>query len=688
MSARVAVVGSRVSHAAVVADPQLSVPPDLFMARLSLSGVGTPAAEGVPLEAVGSRFDQALVRRDVERTLVEDLVAADPDLIVVDLLEERLDLLLLDSGALLTVSPEFSRIGLASRGHRVVGRGDADRVALWSAGWGVFRDRLREAGLWDRVVLHRALLALSDADGGPVDGADTFESMNDFLRTLYDLAARDLPTDRVVAVEQEPRRASPADPGAVDPLSLSAPDAAHVARLLRAGLARTRPAALARDDLVPSQYPDDGAEVHRWPSPDAFAADVPAPGVHVLPLADGNHLDLVVRGDLAAVEEGRSVVVFLAGAVPARSPHAPPFFAGGRLTHELGIPWVAVSDPTLHLSEELRQGWYVGAAGSGTASVIAAALRAIVDRTGRSLLLVGGAGGAFAALQLARELDGRADVLAWNPQVDLPAAEPEELRPFLDIVLPDEDLDAAGPDDVARLLDAAGVPHRVESLLVGRRVLVLQNADDPQWVRQLMPLIARTGGMGSGPLVYSADADHVVRIADWGDRAAVLPVEAARAAVDGLSRGEPVADVLARITPLLDDGERRAARRAAAASGPSGVGPADAPPLRGGAPVTVTADDDGHVLLDWSAAVAAEGDDVVVDLLRTRGGRTVGRVDRVRPPLRIPHLAEGELWRLEVSDAAGRAVRSLVVDADGRTMADEVARPRRRREGADARAGR
>ena len=89
MTARIAVVGSALTRSALVADPGLSVPAGHFLARVSMAGLGTPPVEDADLTGVASDFRRELVRRDVDRMLVADLVRLDPDAIVVDVADER-----------------------------------------------------------------------------------------------------------------------------------------------------------------------------------------------------------------------------------------------------------------------------------------------------------------------------------------------------------------------------------------------------------------------------------------------------------------------------------------------------------------------------------------------------------------------------------------------------------------------
>ncbi|EWS81512.1 hypothetical protein BF93_16530 [Brachybacterium phenoliresistens] len=97
-----------------------------------------------------------------------------------------------------------------------------------------------------------------------------------------------------------------------------------------------------------------------------------------------------------------------------------PLFQRVRYQRELTAgPIVAFGDPTLDLSRELRLGWYLG-----TEDIdLPRSIGAIVTRLASSMdaykiVLEGGSGGGFAALQVGAHIPG-SHVMAANPQTDL-----------------------------------------------------------------------------------------------------------------------------------------------------------------------------------------------------------------------------------------------------------------------------
>lgn len=664
MTARIAVVGSALTRSALDADPRFSVPAGHFLARVSMAGLGTPPVEDADLTGVASDFRRELVRRDVDRMLVADLVRLDPDAIVVDVADERFALDVLPSGAVVTVSPEYLESAPPQDGRRRVPSGDDEHFALWVAGWRSFLSAVDAAGLTGRLILHHGGMAVRAVDGTPVRHEAAIAAAARYADRLADRAAQDLDPARVVRVDDAIRHAALADDGTVDPLALAPAAAAALAAGVAAvldgrdpqevdGLVEVTPAAeptgseatAPRRDVVESDYANYGVEPARWESTEQFATSGFGPGLHILPLPDGNHLDLIIRGDLGAVAERESVVVFLTGAMSQRNSMAPPFFAGRRLTHELGIPWVAVSDPSMQLADDLLLAWYTGSPGSDAHATLLAALRALADGLDRDLLLVGGSGGGFAALRLNEELEGRSSVFAWNPQTDLLDYHPPTVRDYLRTLFPGEGLDPiAEREAVEARLAEEGIGHRVGTLDAGRRVVVFQNAGDHHVEGHLLPLVHRTPGMTGGPRRFATDAEHQVRITTWGAGHAALPAHVTARAVDAMRRGHSASTVATDIDALL------AHERGDDSDGPD---------------VLVTAEPGGLSRVDWAPFPGEADDGRTCTLSRMRGEEVVDQVEHIGPPVVLPRLDEGEHWRLEAFDTRGRRVHEIHVDGRG-----------------------
>ena len=110
--------------------------------------------------------------------------------------------------------------------------------------------------------------------------------------------------------------------------------------------------------------------IYQWGSLDAFLSNSDwIDGIHSI--GEGaERFDVLFRGEVRSFSAGRALPVFFNGAV-SRAGSAPPYFSGSTLAAQIGVPLVAIADPTLVLSESLTIGWYTGAAHSGIQTILA-----------------------------------------------------------------------------------------------------------------------------------------------------------------------------------------------------------------------------------------------------------------------------------------------------------------------------
>ncbi|GAB2625888.1 DUF6270 domain-containing protein [Novilysobacter erysipheiresistens] len=223
---------------------------------------------------------------------------------------------------------------------------------------------------------------------------------------------------------------------------------------------------------------------HVWNSTaDLLAAPSIADGVHSIQ-AEGLPLDvLMVNGACLGKATQTVLPVFFSGAVSNRGGKPGPFFSGSGIAESKGIAAICIADPTLALDPDLGLAWYAGSSRQQTQACVLELLAGLADKFQIELLLVGGSGAGFAALQFGGKLRERASVLVWNPQTDLLAYYRNAVKTYLRSAFPDE----AWEDD-PRLTSAGatmrgkGISHAVHldyaAGQLPRRLVYLQNASD------------------------------------------------------------------------------------------------------------------------------------------------------------------------------------------------------------------
>jgi hypothetical protein len=244
-------------------------------------------------------------------------------------------------------------------------------------------------------------------------------------------------------------------------------------------------------------------------SADAFFAslrDRTAHGVCTVTL-DGGELPVSVH-----LEDSSTVVFSFAGAVD-RSTNTLPHFAATSIHEYIPASVIALSDPSLALSEDLKLAWYAGHEGFDLQQVLPDFFRRVIDCLAATrVAFVGTSGGGFAALYYSWQVPGSLAVVT-NPQTNLNRAIRAHREKYRAICWPSLEDDA--PLSAAIDVDLCS--------LYGKRcpntVIYLQEATDFFHLRwHFGPWVAR--------LPRESAARLVVRMASWAEKRGHQPVPA------------------------------------------------------------------------------------------------------------------------------------------------------------------
>ncbi len=152
---------------------------------------------------------------------------------------------------------------------------------------------------------------------------------------------------------------------------------------------------------------------------DTYLSNFHTDGIHSLKLSEFP-LDALTQGN-KHLSQSEFIMIGFSGAV-ARANTVPPVFSFLGVAEKVGLPLIAFSDPSLSMGSNLRLSWYAGNEYyPDLPNVIAAICDQIIEKSGKKLLLAGGSGGGFAALNVQgrMKLKNSSTVFVWNPQTDL-----------------------------------------------------------------------------------------------------------------------------------------------------------------------------------------------------------------------------------------------------------------------------
>jgi pimeloyl-ACP methyl ester carboxylesterase len=238
-----------------------------------------------------------------------------------------------------------------------------------------------------------------------------------------------------------------------------------------------------------------------------------ASGVHTIG-GDGSPIDLHVRG-----RRGKPLVFSFHGSRPRTVDLSLPIFTGRELTNNLDVSFVAISDPTLHLSSSLRLGWYVGSQAQRLQTILPRILAHLVKvLAAPRVVFLGGSGGGFASLYYAADFPDSLS-LVWNPQTDIRRYEATHVEELGRIAFGLTGL-AQTKARLPELIDCSLVPVYLPD--AQNLVVYLQNNADGHLRHQMTPFLSALGAdttrLTAGASANARLAENVwLDLAHWGD---------------------------------------------------------------------------------------------------------------------------------------------------------------------------
>ncbi|MFC3073660.1 DUF6270 domain-containing protein [Shinella pollutisoli] len=200
---KVSIFGSCVSADAVYGTGIVQL--DNYLARSSLgSQVTLPSVREDIIEQIGSPFQRRIVRADMEKALWDMIRGNAFDLLLMDFIDDRFNLLLDKDGSIHTLSNEY-----ASGLRKVEGDWDRERVIpsysnqkweLWKQGWAKLLDVMSDTGNIGKLVVNQVWYASRDSSGNVLPKAP-FEVENGYLRKQYDHILETRPDVRFLTYE-------------------------------------------------------------------------------------------------------------------------------------------------------------------------------------------------------------------------------------------------------------------------------------------------------------------------------------------------------------------------------------------------------------------------------------------------------------------------------------------------------
>ncbi|MDD2123137.1 DUF6270 domain-containing protein [Pseudomonas monteilii] len=172
-----------------------------YYARSSMASLCSEAYENSEaLEKIPSAFRRRMVAYDFSKEILSDKNQFDnADVILIDLIDERFDLIVLPSGQTITHSNELTESGILEdpsvEGFKVITQGSMERRRLWLEGMQKFFALLKQRNKLDRVLINKVFWssAFEKPSTSPFPVASTFiEKANAELAWMYEVLSHEL----------------------------------------------------------------------------------------------------------------------------------------------------------------------------------------------------------------------------------------------------------------------------------------------------------------------------------------------------------------------------------------------------------------------------------------------------------------------------------------------------------------
>jgi len=189
---RVCIFGSCVSRDILARMDPASYDLQLYSAR---SSFGSLFAEQPFEDEYSARLQSAFQKRtlamDINKTAIPKFKTLKPDVVLVDLIDERFDLVRMPTGGRCTYSSELARAGFQLTQQTHVPSNSEEFFSHWLAGWKRFIKMMDARGMRDAIAVNRCYYSSHSVSGVPFPSSEVLPA-NAKLERMYAAQALDL----------------------------------------------------------------------------------------------------------------------------------------------------------------------------------------------------------------------------------------------------------------------------------------------------------------------------------------------------------------------------------------------------------------------------------------------------------------------------------------------------------------
>ena len=180
-----------------------------YYARCSLASLGArPIGMPSAVQNIRSQFQKRMVERDIRKDFLNDLAGLQFDVLLLDLIDERLNLYVEPEGRACTLSSELVSSGFRadSNDGAKYFSGSEEFWRLWEAGWSSLVNKLRGLGALDRLLINQVFWSSRTENGSNFEPhylSRHIDSANQFLDRMYQRISADIPSEQFLRFDHE-----------------------------------------------------------------------------------------------------------------------------------------------------------------------------------------------------------------------------------------------------------------------------------------------------------------------------------------------------------------------------------------------------------------------------------------------------------------------------------------------------